>query len=295
MFASKSKTANYAIYATVNATVWHAKLGHPTPLILQQMLNKIHFNKKFNAPHFCDSCKRGPTSAITDSMVSSSPFSMPNSSLNVANLHSSSRSGHTSHQSPSLATTNSFSSLAGSLLPDLPVQVQSRASLPSHPMQTRSRSGIFKPKLLASFSSCYLAESDPTSAKVALQDHRWLKAMQEKYGALQRNNTWTLVSSSSNMNIVGCKWVFRTKFRQDGTLLKHKARLVAKGFHQTPGLDFSDTFSPVIKASTIRVIFSIAISYGWIIEQLDINNAFLNKGLSEVVHMAQSEGFVDPS
>ena len=86
--------------------------------------------------------------------------------------------------------------------------------------------------------------------------------MHEEFNALQANNTLSLVLFQSDMNVVGYKWVFRTKYKQDGSLLKHKARLVAKGFHQTPGLDILDTFSPIVKASTIQVIFSIAVSYG---------------------------------
>ena len=74
---------------------------------------------------------------------------------------------------------------------------------------------------------------------------------------------------------------------------KYKARLVAKGFQQTPGLDFSETFSPVIKASTIRIIFTLAVSRNLDIQQIDINNAFLNGDLCEDVFMAQPAGFVD--
>ena len=95
------------------------------------------------------------------------------------------------------------------------------------------------------------------------------------------------------MNIIGCKWVSRTKYKQNGCLIKYKARLVAKGFHQTPGVDFQETFSPVIKASTMRIIFTLAVSYGWDIQQIDINNAFLNGDLKEAVFMEQPPGFID--
>lgn len=102
-------------------------------------------------------------------------------------------------------------------------------------------------------------------------------------------------STTSGINLVGHKWIFRVKYKLDGTVLKYKARLVAKGFHKTPGIDFSDTFSPVIKPSTIRVIFTLAISFGWSIQQIDINNAFLNGDLQEVVYMEQLIGFVNTS
>ena len=82
--------------------------------------------------------------------------------------------------------------------------------------------------------------------------------------------------------------------RADGSLDRCKARLVAKGFQQTPGIDFSETFSPVIKAPTIRIVFTLTVSRGWDIQQIDINNTFLNGDLQEDVYMTQSEGFVDP-
>ena len=117
--------------------------------------------------------------------------------------------------------------------------------------------------------------------------------MTDEFQALLRNQTWSLVPPSSAQRVVQCKWVFRTKLKADGSLDKYKARLVAKGFQQTPGVDFFETFSPVVKASTIRIIFTLAVSRGWDIQQIDINNAFLNGDLHEEVFMSQSDGFVD--
>jgi len=95
------------------------------------------------------------------------------------------------------------------------------------------------------------------------------------------------------MNLIGCKWVFRTKYKADGSILKHKACLVAKGFLQTPGIDYLETFSPVVKAPIIRVLFALAVHFGWDIQQVDINNVFLNGELVEDVYMTQPTGFVD--
>ena len=97
----------------------------------------------------------------------------------------------------------------------------------------------------------------------ALKDPKWRRAMSEEYDALVRNGTWELVPSDSIHNIVGCKWIFRTKRHSDGSVDRHKARLVAKGFHQRPGIDYHDTFSPMVKPSTIRLVISLAMSRGW--------------------------------
>ena len=94
-------------------------------------------------------------------------------------------------------------------------------------------------------------------------------------------------------NIVECKWIFRTKHHFDGSVDRHKARLVTKGFHQRPGIDYHDTFSPMVKPATIRLVLSLAVSRGWSLRQLDVNNAFLQGHISEDVYMSQPPGFVD--
>jgi hypothetical protein len=92
---------------------------------------------------------------------------------------------------------------------------------------------------------------------------------------------------------VGCKWIFRTKRHYDGSIDRYKARLVAKGFHQRPEVDYYDTFSPIIKPITIRLVLSITISSRWTLRQLDVNNAFLQGTLTKHVYMHQPLGFID--
>jgi len=101
--------------------------------------------------------------------------------------------------------------------------------------------------------------------------------------------------TSSSTNLVGCKWVFRIKRNSDGTVERYKARLVAKGFHQRPDIDYKETFSPVIKPTTIRIVLNLAVTNGWSLRQLDINNAFLHGTLTKAVFMSQPPGFTDSS
>ncbi|KAF5459770.1 hypothetical protein F2P56_019690 [Juglans regia] len=118
--------------------------------------------------------------------------------------------------------------------------------------------------------------------------------MSREFDALVNTNTWTLVPPSCASNLIGCRWVFKTKLRADGSIERQKARLVAKGFHQQPEIDYTETFSPVVKPSTIRLVLSIAISHRWSLRQIDIQNAFLHGELTETVFMQQPPGFIDP-
>ena len=95
-------------------------------------------------------------------------------------------------------------------------------------------------------------------------------------------------------NIVGCRWIYKIKRTADGTIERYKARLVAKGFHQQEGIDFSETFSPVIKHATIHLVLAIVVSSNWNITQLDVQNAFLHGDLQETVFMTQPQGYVHP-
>jgi hypothetical protein len=97
----------------------------------------------------------------------------------------------------------------------------------------------------------------------ALDDVRWREAMNDEYQALMDNKTWHLVPSSSTCNIIDFKWVFRIKKNADGTIDRYKARLVAKGFKKRHGIDYEETFSPVVKSATIRLVLTIAVSRGW--------------------------------
>lgn len=87
--------------------------------------------------------------------------------------------------------------------------------------------------------------------------------MEEEYKALLRNNTWHLVEESKAKNLIDCKWVFKIKRRADGTIDRYKARLVVKGFRQRYGIDYEDTFSPVVKIATVRLVLSVDVSRGW--------------------------------
>ena len=163
-------------------------------------------------------------------------------------------------------------------------------------MKTRSQHGIHKPKALTATSSASDDSKDlhlvvPASAKIAIAIPVWRCAMNDEFLALLRNKTWFLTFLPPGKNLIGCTWVFRLKKNADGSVARHKARLVAQGFSQEAGFDFNETFSPVVKPNTIRLMLSIAVSSNWSIKHLDVNNAFLNGDLEEEIYMRQPPGF----
>jgi hypothetical protein len=119
--------------------------------------------------------------------------------------------------------------------------------------------------------------------------------MEDEFSALHCQQTWTLVPPHPSQNVVSCKWVYKIKRNSDGTIFRYKARLVAKGFHQQAGIDYDETFSPVVKPTTVRIILTLATQFQWPLRQLDISNAFLHVYLKENVHMTQPQGFTDPT
>jgi hypothetical protein len=175
----------------------------------------------------------------------------------------------------------------------------------SHPMVTRSKTGSLRPKTFPDFKLfqttkypllCHhttLQEVEPTCYSKAVHLPHWQVAMQLEYDALMSNGTWSLCPRPLSQNIIRNKWVYKVKRLANGSIERFKARLVAKGFDQQCGVDYMETFSPVIKPSTIRIILSLAVHFSWSIRQLDVSNAFLHGHLAEEVYMEQPQGFHD--
>ncbi|KAM2599665.1 hypothetical protein TB2_038046 [Malus domestica] len=121
--------------------------------------------------------------------------------------------------------------------------------------------------------------SIPCNVEDAMKDPRWTRAMNEEMEALQKNSTWELTNLPKGKKSNGCRWIYTVKFNADGTIERYKARLVAKGYTQTYGIDYRETFAPVAKISTIRVLLSLAANLDWPLQQFDVKNAFLHRDL----------------
>ena len=100
--------------------------------------------------------------------------------------------------------------------------------------------------------------TEPSSYAEASCHDCWIKAMQAELHALQLNNTWTLTTLPPHKTAIGCRWIYKIKYHADGSIERYKARLVAKGYTQMEGLDYLDTFSPVAKLTTVRLLLALA-------------------------------------
>jgi hypothetical protein len=116
--------------------------------------------------------------------------------------------------------------------------------------------------------------------------------MKGEYDSLMKNQTWELTPLPEGKNLIGCKWIYRTKFTSNGAIEKHKARLVEKGFSQKEGIDYTKTFVYVVKMTTIRIVVSLAAKFGWENHQMDVKSVFLHGDLLEEIYMKQPPGFI---
>lgn len=147
------------------------------------------------------------------------------------------------------------------------------------------------------FMSCMLSCStdEPMTVQEAMNSKdadKWRAAMQDEYDSFNKNNCWKLVDPEEGQRPIKCKWVFKIKRDLNGKILRYKARLVAKGFTQRYGIDYQETFAPVVRYSTIRMLLALAVEYNLNIDQLDVKTAFLRGDLHDDVIMTQPEGFV---
>ncbi|XP_072060396.1 uncharacterized protein [Arachis hypogaea] len=133
---------------------------------------------------------------------------------------------------------------------------------------------------------------EPKHYEEAIVESCWKDAISAELKALATNKTWTLTHLPIGKKAIGCKWVFKLKLKPDGSVERHKARLVAKGYTQRQGFDFFDTYSPVAKMTTLRLLLALAAAKDWHLHQLDVNTAFLHGDLDEEVYMQLPPGLV---
>jgi len=139
-----------------------------------------------------------------------------------------------------------------------------------------------------------MAQVEPVSLEEALQADNanyWIQAINDEINALEENKTWELVCRDKDMHVISNRWVFRKKYKSNGDVEKYKARLVAKGYSQIPGIDYEETFAPVVKFDSIRTLLAISAAKNLKLYQFDVKTAFLHGNIEETIYMEQPYGF----
>ena len=135
-------------------------------------------------------------------------------------------------------------------------------------------------------------DGEPVTFREALDEHptRWQKAIADKYLSHKENGTWKPANLPPGKKALSSKWVFKNKTNADGSI-RHKARLVVRGFEQRQGIDFKETFAPVAKFPTVRIMLALATHFDWEIEQMDVKTAFLYPEIEDEVYISIPEGY----
>ncbi|RVW62129.1 Retrovirus-related Pol polyprotein from transposon RE2 [Vitis vinifera] len=305
MSINKSHALSAVVGIKAPVSVWHSRLGHASFPIVSQLLNKhsLPVEGSVNKMHFCEPCQLGKgysshqngyrcLDPVTQKVLISRhvvfnentfPAKDGLQSSELLPVVSSQDSPDSPLESLPIPTSPHISTLPSPIpgpAPTLSIPEFSSSSNHSHhPMTTRSQTGNLKPRTFSDFKLY--------STQYPLQ------ALSKEYDALLANETWKLCPRPVDHNVVGNKWVYKVKQTSTGEVDRFKARLVALGFAQEEGIDFTETFSPVIKPSTVRVLLTLSVQFDWEIRQLDVSNAFLHGILLEDVYMEQPKGFVN--
>ena len=181
-----------------------------------------------------------------------------------------------------------------------PIAIQEQNIVPQVPLRRsirERRSAITDDYVVYDVESeCDLSlDEEPKTFRKAMESEnseKWSNAAEEEISSLNVNRVWDLVELPDGFKTVGCKWIFTTKRDSKGNLERYKARLVAKGFTQKDGIDYTETFSPVSKKDSLRIVLALVAHYDLELHQMDVKTAFLNGELEEEIYMDQPEGFV---
>nr|GEY06089.1 retrovirus-related Pol polyprotein from transposon TNT 1-94 [Tanacetum cinerariifolium] len=140
---------------------------------------------------------------------------------------------------------------------------------------------------------CFISTMKPNNVNEALGDEIWIVAMQEELNQFIANDVWKLVPQPRNMTIIGTKWVFRNKLDENGVVSRNKARLVAQCYNQQEGIDYDETYDPVARLESIRILLAYACAFDFKLFQMEVKSSFMNGFINEEVYVAQPPGFID--
>lgn len=160
-------------------------------------------------------------------------------------------------------------------LPDPLLAIPRSSGAPVYPIAQYVDCSQFSPPHVQ-FLAAVTAGQEPPTYHDAATHPEWRAAMQSEITALENNHTWVLEPFPPHKTPIGCKWVFRIKYKADSSIERYKARLVVLGNRQVAGIDFTETFAPVAKMTSVRLFLSVAAIRGWELHQMDVHNEFLH-------------------
>ncbi|GKB57048.1 retrovirus-related pol polyprotein from transposon TNT 1-94 [Tanacetum coccineum] len=140
---------------------------------------------------------------------------------------------------------------------------------------------------------CFISTIEPKNVNETLKDQSWVVAMQEELHQFVTNDILELVPLHISQSVIGTKWVFRNKLDENGIVSRNKARLVSQGYNQQEGIDHDETYAPVVRLESIRILLAISCANNFKLYQIDVKSDFLNGVINEEVYVTQPPGFID--
>ncbi|XP_074306310.1 uncharacterized protein LOC141641553 [Silene latifolia] len=287
-------SAIHGVSAAASFDLWHKRLGHPS----NKVVHLLPSVSKFSIP-VEKACESGEESPGEESPDGYSGNATTGDSRVDFNNGDSQDSGNSEGEPEPLGRGHRLkipsTRLRGFVVgtTNEPTTPPSDSSTPSSPSGT--------PCAIANYINCnkfsaphrlFLAAiTEPPYFRLAISDPKWCQAMQDEISALENNGTWELTELPADKKALGCRWVYKIKYKSDGQIERYKARLVIFGNHQIEGIDFGETFAPVVKMVTILFFLAVAAINRWELHQMDVHNAFLHGDLSKEVYMRLPPGF----
>ncbi|GJW59429.1 retrovirus-related pol polyprotein from transposon TNT 1-94 [Tanacetum coccineum] len=294
-----------------NSTLWHRRLGYANMHLIQSLASKelVRNLPKFKFDqHFCDACKIGKQAHVSHkakNIVSTTRFleliHMDIFGPSAVRSYGGNRytlviiDDYSRKIEESLNVTFDETPPPSKTSPLVDDDLDEEEAI--REIKKKNLENIVEDETLEIDEIVNIKESrnHPLENNVneALGDESWIVAMQEELNQFIANDVWELVPQPKNMTIIGTKWVFRNKLDENGVVSRNKARLVAQGYNQQEGIDYDETYAPVARLESIRILLAYACALDFKLFQMDVKSAFLNGFINEEVYVAQPPGFID--